>query len=507
MHKYFLTGVIESLSKEEVRSFKIYCQRINLGTGEKKLIQLFEQIREHKADEYAQETVNAITRGNKNSFYRIKNRLMEDLESSLLLQHRTKDEKIKLNNYLALSRIFSYKSDDKKALEYLYKAEKEALQLEYYDHLQVIYDQILELAANTTLINPADYLEKRNENFNKYQEMVQINSVIAAINYDLFRTNFSGKNKNIIGTLNQILTRLQFNENHLQSPDLQIKIFNCVKKVLLQKKDFKSLETYLINTYHDFEARQIYTKARHQDKVLILAWTVNTCFKNRKYATSLHYNDELYKALLDHDKRFFEKYAWLYYQGQIINQALLGKNGQAIEVLNEIKDQPLFHKVPLYQIFIYLNLASFHYCEGDLENALSYIALFLSSEMYDQLPLNWKLNISIVEMILHIENRDFSFAENRLRNIRRTFSPIINEEGYQREKEFLKILLGICTTARIRDNNKLLVQINEFIQQSPEPEPGSNESINYQLWLESKITGRRYYDLILEKLCPQEPAP
>ena len=160
---------------------------------------------------------------------------------------------------------------------------------------------------------------------------------------------------------------------------------------------------------------------------MILAWTVNTCFKNRKYEAALHYNEQLYAALMDHDKRFFEKYAWLYYQGQIINHTLLGRNKLALQVLLEIKDQPLFHKVPLYQIFIYLNLASFYYCEGDMENSLSNIALFLSSEMYDSLSPNWKLNISIVEIIWHIENGDKDLAENRIRNVRRSLRATINE--------------------------------------------------------------------------------
>ncbi len=500
MHKYFLTEFIESLSKDEVRAFKIYAERINFGSGEKKMVQLFDQIRDKKLDEYEDKMVGLITKGNKNSFYRIKNRLMEDLESSLLMQHRYMDEKIKLNNYLALSRIFSYKSDYKKALEYLLKSEKEAQQLEYYDQLQVIYDQIIELATTTPTINPNNYLAKRQENSVKYEEMVQINTVMATINYDLNRSNFSGKNKNLIDILNQILERIKLSNISLESHDLQLKIFNCVKKVLLQKRDFQNLETFLIKTFHEFEEKKIYTKARHQDKVLILAWTVNTCFKNRKYEAALHYNEQLYAALMDHDKRFFEKYAWLYYQGQIINHTLLGRNKLALQVLLEIKDQPLFHKVPLYQIFIYLNLASFYYCEGDMENSLSNIALFLSSEMYDSLSPNWKLNISIVEIILHIENGDTDFAENRIRNVRRSFSATINEEEYQREKEFLKILLGISTSPSIKENVKLRQSIELFIKNSPEPEPGSNESIIYQLWLESKLTGQKYYDIILQRL-------
>jgi len=53
-------------------------------------------------------------------------------------------------------------------------------------------------------------------------------------------------------------------------------------------------------------------------------------------------------------------------------------------------------------------------------------------------------------------------------------------------------------------NSKFLKKIQEFIKNSPPFELGSNESINYKIWLQAKLEKRAYYELILEEVSRKE---
>ena len=83
-----LQEVVLSLNKEESRFFKLFAGRTNTKDERKDLL-LFDFIK--KSDPIDEDKIATKLYGeNKNAFYRLKNRLLTDLNKSLLLQHLTK---------------------------------------------------------------------------------------------------------------------------------------------------------------------------------------------------------------------------------------------------------------------------------------------------------------------------------------------------------------------------------------------------------------------------------
>jgi hypothetical protein len=74
----------------------------------------------------------------------------------------------------------------------------------------------------------------------------------------------------------------------------------------------------------------------------------------------------------------------------------------------------------------------------------------------------------------------------------------LKKEAYNREKQFIGILQNIAQIPAAFHHAKTLKKINLFIENSPPFELGSNEAINYCIWLQSKLKRRNYYELILE---------
>ncbi|MFM2285968.1 MAG: hypothetical protein RLZZ543_1465, partial [Bacteroidota bacterium] len=87
-----LYQIIEGLSKEEIRFFKIFAHRQG-AESDRKDIALLDFIRKYPHQEAESKIVSKLYgNGDKNPFYRLKNRLLEDLNRALVLQHNSDEE-------------------------------------------------------------------------------------------------------------------------------------------------------------------------------------------------------------------------------------------------------------------------------------------------------------------------------------------------------------------------------------------------------------------------------
>src|SRR5215216_3517290 len=102
-----LSHIVPGLNKEQVRFFKLYAGRV-LSPEERKDLQLFDFIRKNGKDYDDNKAWLKIYDGkDKNAFYRLKNRLINDINKSLTIHHFEDDDFIYACHMLALYRFFS----------------------------------------------------------------------------------------------------------------------------------------------------------------------------------------------------------------------------------------------------------------------------------------------------------------------------------------------------------------------------------------------------------------
>ena len=130
-----LNNIISVMNKEEVRNFKLWLNSTNASDARKDIL-LFDYIRK-AADKYDEDFIfkKLYTEKDKNSFYRLKNRLQEDIGYNLTLLHFSKHESNNLFLFLSLHNIFISRNQTDIALYYLKKAEKRAQQIENFEML------------------------------------------------------------------------------------------------------------------------------------------------------------------------------------------------------------------------------------------------------------------------------------------------------------------------------------------------------------------------------------
>src|SRR6185436_5465714 len=119
-----LQQIIAMMNKEEVRHLKLFMGRTNAGE-DRKDVELYDYIRQHN-EEYDETKIQNKLYGSrdKNALYRLKNRLLEDVGKSLMLQYIDESDFNQVVHQLLLARFFLSKSQSQVAFHYLSRAEK-----------------------------------------------------------------------------------------------------------------------------------------------------------------------------------------------------------------------------------------------------------------------------------------------------------------------------------------------------------------------------------------------
>ena len=125
-----LNSIVSGMSKEQVRFFKLFIGRSHYHE-DRMDEKLFEYMRK-SGDEYDEEKIvkSLYQKADKNAFYRLRNRLLADLNKSLMLQHVDDDQNLYLLHLLSLAKYFLAKNNTKTTLYFLKKAENQALKTE-----------------------------------------------------------------------------------------------------------------------------------------------------------------------------------------------------------------------------------------------------------------------------------------------------------------------------------------------------------------------------------------
>ena len=143
-----LDTIVQSLSKEEIRFFKLFLKRTN--SKNRKDVDLFDLIRRKNGD-YTTKDALKILNTNPNNYYQVKNRLYHELNNSMVWQHIWKDKQSKSFSFVLLSRVYKNKGELKLSFHYLKKAEKEAIDSELYEVLSIIYSEIIQISVSSKI--------------------------------------------------------------------------------------------------------------------------------------------------------------------------------------------------------------------------------------------------------------------------------------------------------------------------------------------------------------------
>lgn len=480
-----LNQIILNLNKEDLRFYKLFSARHDMGNGRKDLI-LLDYIRE-AGDEYDDETIfkKLYSGRDKNALYSLKNRLIHDVARSLTVQYCYKDENLYIHHLLFLVRLYFMRNQFAIAKHFLGKAEKEAKKIENYELLDIIYGEYVKLSHELLDINPEEYILKREDARKFSEDIVEVDNILAVVYYRLKTSqNFLEKENPILKLLEKTVDAFSKNKNVKRSPKLRFRIYSAVTQILLQRHEYEALEKYLLSIYKEFMKDKLFQKDNHNTKLQILHYLVNTSFKNKKYEQSLKHAEEMHDAMKEFNKLLYDKFIFFYYNSLVINYSVLNKD-KAISILEDLISKRTLKSQPFYELFIYLNLAILWFEKGEFHNSIRSLNKLYIHPEFKNADVALRFKIAVAELIIRYELLDFDFLENRIKHVKTHFKEVLAKPEQEREKELLSILNKMIAVPELTKNKKLIVRIQKF--SAPKNVLDDTEVINYSAWLKEKI--------------------
>ena len=480
-----LEDLIQELSKEEIRSLKLFLNRTN-ANKERKDVLLFDFYRKYSNLKDESEIFQKLYPGqNKNPFYRLKNRLKEDINKSLTLQYYQSNESNECLYSLALSRHFYNKNNTKLCAEYLKKAEKQSLAINNFELLEIIYSDFIKLTQVTLNKNPEVYIQKRKEVREEIQKIRSIDDILAVLVYKIKTSqNYGKQNLEILYLLKQTISKFSSEKEIKKSPALRFKIYHAVSRMLVQEKDFKSLEEYLTKSFKEFTNERLFSKNNHETKLQLLTYLCNSLFKNDKHKKSLKYSEDLKVAIKEFDLKSSEKYWFYYYNIQIINYSAIDRN-KALWVVNEAKNDKIVSKTPINSVFLALNEGQLYYGLQKFDKAKSAFVALKHLDAFNKLDQGFKLKIDIAELLMRYELNDFDYIEYYVKLIQKDYKEQLKDPNYLRQNLIIEIIMQMIYVDS-KSSDKIEELKSRLYNSANDKIATDIDIINYNTWLKSK---------------------
>ncbi|TAH40362.1 MAG: hypothetical protein EYC69_11155 [Bacteroidetes bacterium] len=480
-----LNSIVNGLSKEEVRFFKLWLER-GYDHDDRLDKSLFDYMRK-SGDRYDEEKIfrKLYLKGSKNSFYRLRNRLLSELNKSLLIQHFDDDESNLTLHFLSLAKFFLRKNHDASHY-YLKKSEALAIRTENFELLDIIYSDFIRLSHELISIDPEVYVLKRRSNQQNINQIRAIDDILAVLTYKMKITqNYSSTKNPILSLLQEIVNSYSHDNELSRSPKLRFQIYHAVTQILLQKRDYQALEEYLLVTYKDFVNEKLFSKSNHDMKLQMLVYLINSLFKNKKLKESLLYAEILKQAMTEHQSLLYDKYLFFYYNSLVINYSRLNRD-KAIEILLEMKSNKKIRADLFHEMFVYLNLAVSYFDNKEFHLSIRHLNGLYLSEGYRKADASLRFKISVAELMIRFELNDFDVLEAKVRQLQKEYASFISDAINIRESLIIQAIKSLMQTTPLKKDGQLVSKIRKVLLNDEGTESGDAEILNYRTWLLGK---------------------
>jgi hypothetical protein len=482
-----LNQIIEKLTKDELRFFKFYLGAVP-GDDRKDLL-LVDYVRQagNKFDEEKVIQKLKYSTSDKNSYYRLKNRVIEDIGNSLSLLHTHKNKLYELQHYLTLYHIYHSKTLFKPCVVYLKKAERLALSIENYELLDIVYSHFIRLSGDLIEINPDEYILLREANAKLVTQLRDLDDVLATVTYKLkLSQNFGSSDNQALQNLQSKVGDIAKRTTSHYSKNLQTRIYKALSQVLLQQHNYPALEKFVKDNFQRFEKENWFDHENHELKLQMLTYCSNALYKNNKHKESLDYTSKLGEALEEYKRQHYDRFLFFYYNLQILNNAVLNPS-QALKILDGYEQLMRRKKNYFYDVFIYLNRSGLLYDLGRFNEALKSLVKLYVSDNYRKADEAFKFKVEVSELIITFEARDYDTLTYRIEQVKKAYKKFGAIKEYKFDFSLIELLLQMAVSKNVKRDETVQKLIKSLLKARPQKASEDTEIIRYRDWLENKL--------------------
>lgn len=495
-----LEKVIFSLTSDEVRRFKILSNRFK-SEDEKKLIVLFDTIRSEKFADEEQEIVKSLYQTNdaqtRNRYYRLRNKLLENIEKSLTFYHFKYKDSIHAYYDIQLAIMFRERGGYGLALYFLKKAEKKARELDQFNILEQIYQEYTQLAIKDIEIDIEEILERRKRNLEKVKVQRRNTEAIAIITQQLKRSNFSREKASVIDLLEKTLKNVEASAEIFHSSEGKIQVFRVVSTLLLQKEAYSQLVDYVQSTIHTFESGNLFNSSNHAERLLMRLWLVNALIKCRRFVEAEANLQIFEKEISMHHKQNYFAYLFYFINSSAIVFKCLGKTTEAGALIAQGLATKEISSVPEQEFYLMCSLADQQFILGQYQQALQTMQAIPMLQGYKPLNDELKMSVALFEMVASMECGNYQFVPSRYSEFKKEYRQLLKSDKHEATSLFLEMLVKINEASEKGKLPNLKKTLPLLQAATKDGDLGANTNLSYEVYARAKSSGEDYYKLFL----------
>jgi len=438
-----LYKIIHSMSKEEIRAFKLFMDRIQTADGNRKVILLFDTIRRNRLELSNIQIIERIQGiHNLNALYQLKNRLRRYLDHSQHTFFFARNPEAEALQLYQLGKEWFSRQEYELAGDYFEKSGKIAAEHQFYDILELVYSGLINASMHLPQINPQDYIKKRKENLVKLTAVKSLDELLTGLNYKLTVSQQTGrKDDDTTEILKQAIDEFTKVPELRNSPPMRLRLTEGIARLLLQQHEYNKLADYLAENIKVLNKSGVFNEFNHDTKLKLLTWKTNALFKAERITESIEAAEKLKNAMMEFEAAYYDKY-FIFYNSALIYANSVLNLPEAIKILRETIDNPLLEKHPLYGLIVHLNLALCLFEDGQLKAAMKQISSVVRLPAYQQADEELKLKIEFSELIMRAEGDEWDTVSLRGKQIRKDYSDKLQERPAM--NELLLIIMNIA---------------------------------------------------------------
>lgn len=498
-----LKEIIFSFKEDEAKQVRKFISRKSNKKDRKDLL-LFDLIL--KNNEYSSKEImtKIYNTGHIDAFHQLRRNLYKHIEDYICQQNLYLDIEMRILKYLLIANSFFNKKLFKQAWKYLFIAEKKAKENEQFNLLSHIYNVQLANTFRGYPFNVMKLIEKNDKNQENASEDNFSNTVFNLLRYDLKKDGKQLLKYDIDKHTKLYLKNYKLIKGSNPNPKLEFPIIEMVCNSMIEKDNFKKLEPYILSKYNELLNNNVFDKSNHQHKLKILEIVSYTLLKNKKYNQAEFYHDILQTELLKFEKKHYNLVI-LYSTIRADIYTCSNRINKAIALLEQHLNSPLHDLSASDQILLRINLTAMYFSNRQSSEAIKMLFSLQDKdkEIIKYFGVNHLLIKHIAECLIHTEQGNHFYVENRIKAIRRKYSSQLDTTRFQRDNQFLSILMKIIKDEYFLNNQKFIDEVKYFIKLK-KLKPAASEFISYNAWLQSKLEKRTYYDVFLEMVSPEE---
>lgn len=476
---------IQAMTKEELRSFKLFAKRSN-DDKDRKDVLLFDLFAKSKQVDEEKFFKKLYSCDDKNPYYRLKNRVVEDIATSMFALHTNKNPLLQIFKYLGTFELFHSRGEFLVAHSNLKKAEKIAVTSKQLEILDLIYVNFIKLSNDILEINPELYIERQKSNAIELNKTRTMDQLLATLNYRLKRAqNFAKGDKGFLKIVSKTIKEFEGDLSLIENKLYQIKIYKAVSQIMITQHNFTDLEEYVLKTFKQFLSKNWFDKKNHDLKLEMLIYIINAKFYNRKYHEALQFAATLYDGMLEFEKFYFEKYLFFYYNSLVVNYAHTNLK-KALEAIGEFEGLMRKRNNSFYDQFIYLNRATLSYETEKYADGIRSLMKLYVSPAYNKIDKTFRFKIEIAELIMQYEYGDLVALKKRIEQVRKNTDKDIFIQA-KRDLALIGFLARLSEGEALIRDSKITIEMTLFARKKTDKMIEDTEVIRYNSWVEKKL--------------------